>query len=243
VFALKTKARGRSDTPASLPFRTIQLAILVFTRPTDECFCYLGIVISVRIKEMKTVLFVPGYQEAIRSRDYPSVIEAIEKQGYKVKFIAIKWSRTTIDDWTKELDAIYDEYNPQQTILAGFSYGAMISFVSALKRNPSELWLFSLSPYFAEDLKSKNMKPSWLKNIGHRRVTAFNNLNFQNLSKEIKCKTLLFVGRLEIDGWLVIDERSTAAHKYLKRSELIVIENVGHDVADRHYISEIANHI
>ena len=192
---------------------------------------------------MKTVLFIPGYPEDINSRDYASTIKAIEKQGYKVKFVPIKWKRTTIEDWAKELDATYAKYDPQKTILAGFSYGAMTAFVSSLKRNPSELWLFSLSPYYAEDLKSKNMKPTWLKDIGHRRVTAFGKLNFKNLSKEVTCKTLLFVGQLEIDKWPIIGERSTAAHKYLKDNELVVIKNVGHDVADKRYTDEIVRAI
>lgn len=117
---------------------------------------------------MKTVLFVPGYQEDLTSRDYNATIKAIEKRGYKVEFVPIQWTRTTITNWVKELDKAYSNHDQSQTILAGFSYGAMTAFVSATKRNPSELWLFSLSPYFAEDLISKNMKQAWLNNIGQR---------------------------------------------------------------------------
>lgn len=192
---------------------------------------------------MKTVLFVPGYPEDINSRDYASVIKAIENQGYKVKFVPIKWRRTTIEDWVKELDAEYAKHDPSQTILAGFSYGAVTAFMVATKKNPSELWLFSLSPYFAEDLKSKNMKPTWLKQIGHRRAAAFSKLNFKVLSNDIKCRALLFVGQLEISKWPVIGERSAAAREYLSDNKLIVIENVGHDVSDRRYIDKIVHDI
>jgi pimeloyl-ACP methyl ester carboxylesterase len=188
---------------------------------------------------MKTVLFVPGYPEDLTSRDYASVIKAIEKQGYKVKFVPIKWQRTTIEDWVKELDAVYAKHDPKQTILAGFSYGAMTAFMVATKKNPYELWLFSLSPYFTEDLKSKNMKPTWLKQIGHRRVSAFGELNFKKLAPLIQCKTLLFVGELEIKKWPVIGERVTAAHKYLKNNDLVIIDNVGHDVTAKRYIEKI----
>lgn len=188
---------------------------------------------------MKTVLFVPGYPEDINSRDYASVIKAIEKCGYKVKFVPIKWQRTTIHDWVKELEEVYSKYDPSKTILAGFSYGAMTAFVAATKKNPSQLWLFSLSPYFAEDLKSKNMKPTWLKQIGHRRVAAFSELNFKKLAPLIQCKTLLFVGELEVKKWPIIGERVSAAHQLLKNSELATVKNVGHDVADADYISEI----
>ena len=192
---------------------------------------------------MKTVLLVPGYQEDLTSRDYSAIIKAIKKRGYIVKFVPIKWTRTTIRDWTKELDEIYSSYDPAQTILAGFSYGAMTAFMSATKCNPSQLWLFSLSPYFDEDLNSKNMKATWLKAIGHRRVQAFSELNFHELAKSIKCKTLLFAGQLEINKWPVIGERVADAHRRLKSNELIIIQGAGHDAANEFYIQAIAEAI
>lgn len=188
---------------------------------------------------MKTVLFAPGYQEDLKSRDYSATIRAIEECGYKVIFVPIQWSRTTITHWVDELDAVYAEHDPEQTILAGFSYGAMTAFMSAAKRNPSELWLFSLSPYFAEDLVSKSMNRAWLKRIGHRRVEAFSGLKFKKLAKNIDCKTLLFTGQLEIDKWPVIGERASAAHRLLKNNELIIIEAAGHDVANEAYVAAI----
>jgi pimeloyl-ACP methyl ester carboxylesterase len=188
---------------------------------------------------VKTVLFVPGFQEDLKTRNYQATINAIKSRGYEVTFVPIEWSRTTIEQWTKQLDNVYEKYDPKNTILAGFSYGAMTAFMSAAKRNPSELWLFSLSPYFAEDLKSKNMKQTWLKGIGHRRVTAFSQLDFSKLAKLITCKTLLFTGQIEIDKWPVMGERTSTAHKLLHNNELSVIEGVGHDVANAHYIAKI----
>ncbi|MFZ3010168.1 MAG: alpha/beta hydrolase [Candidatus Microsaccharimonas sp.] len=189
---------------------------------------------------MKTVLFVPGYQEDLQSRDYDATISAIMKKDYKVEFVSINWLRTTIEDWVSELDKVYETYDPKNTILAGFSYGAMTAFISATKKNPFELWLFSLSPYFAEDLKSKNMKQTWLNGIGHRRRTAFGKLNFAQLSKKVKCKTLLFAGQLEIDKWPVIGERVNKANKLMPRATLMIVQKAGHDVTNEDYIEEIA---
>jgi len=190
---------------------------------------------------MRTVLFVPGFQEDLKSRDYKATINAIKKKGYKVEFISINWLRTTIEGWVTELDKAYEQYDPKNTILAGFSYGAMTAFMSATKRNPFELWLFSLSPYFAEDFKSKNMKQTWLKGIGHRRVTAFAKLNFTELSKKVKCKTLLFAGQLEIDKWPIMGERANKADKLMQKSTLTIVQNAGHDVTNKDYIQEITN--
>lgn len=150
---------------------------------------------------MKTVLFIPGYQEDLSSRDYKSTISEIEASGYMVKFVPIKWARTTIEDWVAETEAEYAKHNPEDTILAGFSFGAMTAFTVASRKNPSELWLFSLSGYFSEDIASKDMKKSWLNNLGHRRVAAFSKLDYKKLAAKIKCKVLLFTGQTEMDMW------------------------------------------
>lgn len=188
---------------------------------------------------MKTVLLVPGYKESIDSRDYAPVIESIEKRGYKVEFIVINWKRSSISNWVNELETAYAAHDPQQTILAGFSFGAMTAFTMATHRNPSELWLFSLSPYFHEDIHNKDMSKRWLKNIGQQRVADFDTLYFNNLAKNIRCKTLIFTGAIEMDQWPNMKRRALEAQKRIQKSRLFIIDNVGHDVSNRSYINAI----
>ncbi len=192
---------------------------------------------------MKTVLLVPGFKENLKSRDYKSILNTIKKSGYKVKLVPIQWNRTTIDDWLAELELEYSKYDPKETILAGFSFGAMTAFTAAARKNSCELWLFSLSPYFSEDIHSKNMRKSWLNHIGHRRVSAFDRLNFQNLAKRIKCKTLIFAGSEELNKWSGMRYRAFNAKRLIENSALITIDGVGHDVSDKLYISAIRHAI
>lgn len=186
---------------------------------------------------MKTVLFVPGFRESFFSRDYKRTIEAIENKGYSVKFVPIRWARTTIKDWTYELDREYDNYEPANTILAGFSYGSLTAFMSATKRNPAELWLFSLSPYFADDMHQ--MKRSWLKEIGKHRTEAFSRLEFDELARQIKCKTLIVVGEKEIKKYPIIGTRSTKAKQGIKNSRMTIVDGSDHDVTDKRYVETI----
>lgn len=186
---------------------------------------------------MKTVLFVPGFRESIDSRDYKSTLEAIKNKGYAVTFVPIKWARTTIVNWTKELDEEYAKYDPNNTILAGFSYGSLTAFMSAVKRNPAELWLFSLSPYFADDIQ--HMKKSWLKEIGKHRVESFNKLEFNELAKQIGCKTLIIVGEKEIKKYPLIGNRSSVANRNIKNSHMTIVAGSNHDVTDARYIHAI----
>lgn len=188
---------------------------------------------------MKTVLLVPGFKEDIHSRDYKSTIKAIKDSGYNVKFIPIEWSRTTIDNWVNELWSEYSKYDPEEIILAGFSFGAVTAFIAAAKQNPSELWLFSLSPYFYEDIHSSHMRTSWLRSIGHRRVSAFEKHNFKELSKGIDCKTLIFAGQEEFNKWPGMMGRTLSADMLISKSELTIIDGVAHDVSDRRYIDAI----
>ena len=188
---------------------------------------------------MKTVLFVPGYPEDLDSRDYAGTMRAIEKRGYIVVYVPIEWKRRTIDNWVQELENVYTKHDPRNTILAGFSFGAMTAFTAAAKVNPSELWLFSLSSYFAEDLLSKAQNKSWLKIIGHRRVEAFSKLKFEELANKISCKTLLFYGQKELDNWPIMNERAQSAHRLLRNNTFIPIPGVGHDVADKIYVEAI----
>lgn len=189
---------------------------------------------------MKTVLFIPGFQENIKSRDYPKTIRAIENAGYKVVSVDINWRRTTIRHWTDEFNAVYQKYDPENTILAGFSYGAMTAFVVAAKRSPAELWLFSLSPYFAEDISHKTFNKSWLKYIGHRREDDFKTLSYRYLIELISSKIKFFYGEVELKTFSDISYRHKIAHNS-SNMETILIPDAKHDVASDVYVDAIAN--
>ena len=184
---------------------------------------------------MKTVLFIPGFQESLDSRDYTAVLKAIEVKGYGVKFVSISWSRTTIADWVKEFGKTYKDYDTSQTVLAGFSYGAMTAFVAAAECLPAELWLFSLSPYFAEDIPK--LKTWWLSEIGKRRTEEFRKLSIQQLASTISCPTHIFYG--EKEGWPIVKDRAVETHGLIPLSTLTEVLGAGHDVADSNYIAAI----
>lgn len=188
---------------------------------------------------MKTVLLVPGYPEDITTRDYKALMNGIEDMGYKVVFVPIKWKRRTITDWVAELDAVYTNYSTTDTILAGFSYGAMTALVSASKKVPNELWLFSLSPYFSEDIPL--LKLAWLRRIGKQRSERFWRLSFNELYPLVDCPIKLFIGELELSKWPPMENRFKAASKKFKNCEASVIPDVGHAVDDPKYIRAIQN--
>jgi predicted alpha/beta hydrolase family esterase len=183
---------------------------------------------------MKTVLFCPGFGDSIDSIDYRSVMEAIESKGYKIVFIPLRWKRTTIADWVKQLEQEYQKYDAQEVVLAGFSYGAVTCFVAATRRNPAALWLFSLSPYFAEDIP--HVPKSWANQVGKRRMSEFKQLHFKELAKDIQCTITLAIGDLE---HTLVKNRVNDAHTTIKSSVLVVAPDTLHNVADKNYIEVI----
>lgn len=188
---------------------------------------------------MKTVLFVPGFYEDIDSRDYRSVLKAIETRGYKTKVISINWRRTIVDDWVLELEKIYEELDPKKIILAGFSLGAVTAFVAAAKKNPRAVWLFSLSPYFDDDICLTNPDKQVLRIIGKKRLNAFRKLDINTLTEAIKCPVILFCGDIERKKWPDIGRRSDKAHQALAQSRLVNIPDVGHEIENPKYILAI----
>lgn len=185
----------------------------------------------------KIVLFVPGFKDSFTTRRYAAVLKAIEKQGYRAKFVPIQWRYTTLEDWVKELETEYAKYDAQQTILAGFSFGAMTVLVVAAKRNPAELWLCSLSPYFADDIAV--MKESWRKSIGKRRTVVFSELQFARLAEQIHCPTRIFVGEKEAKRYPGLLARSKVAARTIPHATLTIVSGVDHKIDDPGYIAAI----
>lgn len=187
---------------------------------------------------MKTVLFVPGFKESFGSRDYRGFLEQIGRKGYRTKFVEIDWGRTkTIDDWLIQLETTFKNEDAQNTILAGFSFGAVTAFISAAERNPVELWLFSLSGAFAEDWPK--MEEHNMKIVGKRRIAAFSRHNFKQLAPKVLCKALIFVGEIEEARYPSLRQRILEAKKSVKAAQLYRIANCGHDCTDPRYLRKI----
>jgi pimeloyl-ACP methyl ester carboxylesterase len=188
------------------------------------------------------VLFVPGFQENFTSRDYRSVLNAMRERGYDAQFVLINWTHTTLDDWAAELREIYAKCDPRETILAGFSFGSLTALQVASEQNPRELWLFSLSPYFAEDLPE--FKISWRRETGKKRMANFAKLNFFETVARIHCPVLLMAGEIEMHKYGgIIGRRFAAARAGFANVRADVVAKTDHDVTAPAYVAKIKENI
>ena len=182
---------------------------------------------------MKTLLFVPGFQEDRGSRDYDSVLQAFESCGFKTVFVDINWHRTTQADWVRQLNKVYDTYDAQEVFLAGFSFGAVTVFLAAAERSPAGLVLCSLSPMFEDDIERWSAIDH--KIVGSRRELEARGSIFLELAEKISSPVWSFYGEQELARWPDMRHRSTELKRAFPAGVHTVIPGVGHEVEHSQY--------
>lgn len=187
-----------------------------------------------KIVTRKNVLLISAVNSSFTTDDYGGLIGVIQRRAYDVTPVPIKWKNTVPADWVRQLQQEYGKYDPANTVLAGYSFGAMIAFMAAAERNPSALWLFSLSSYFAEDLPSLSTRQ--LEFIGPAWHAGFANIQFAALSRRVTCPTILFIGTEESEG---IHHRATDAHRQLANARIVEVPGVGHNAMHTSYLAAI----
>ena len=185
---------------------------------------------------MKTVLFIPGYEENLTDwRDYPKLLDAIAKKGYEIEFVPITWENT-LTEWVEEFNETYEKYDPNDVILAGFSCGAMIAMIESSRRPPLECWLFSLSPLFHEDFTRIT---DW-DDFSEAQKSDFAKYDFDEISRKVSCSVKMFCGSKEIPQ---LNYRFNDAKRKLRNCDAVKISGPGHDVTDDRYIAAIEGKI
>jgi len=182
----------------------------------------------------KIVYIIPGFGQNTDMPGYTDLIKFFKTKKFKVVPIKITWKNKVMSDYVNEFQNQLVHKKEDDIYLFGFSFGAIIAFISAEKIKPKTLFLASLSPYFKEDLKYN--RPAWSKYLGKKRMKDFENFSFNQLSKKINCQTYLFVEGLKNKEIL---RRVKDAHKKIKKSELIIIENTKHDISQTEYLNKV----
>src|SRR3989338_505842 len=141
---------------------------------------------------MNVIYIIPGFGQKTSQKEYREVIKRFKERKFTVIPIRISWKHRVMSDYVKEFLKQLKHKPSDRVCLFGFSFGAMIAFITAAQLKPRALYLCSLSPYFKEDLPS--LKKWWKKYWGKQRMKDFHQFSFNKLAKDIRCKTVLIVG-------------------------------------------------
>ena len=186
---------------------------------------------------MKRVAYIlPGYREShLKQGGYTKMAKFFEAQGITPVHVEIDWRRQKperLSDYTEQFLRVYKREKDTAVYILGFSYGAMIAFLTAAQTKPDVLVLCSLSPYFEEDLK--NLKPAWLRSWKKDFIES--DYSFAKLASRIKSKTYLIVGEKEHASCLI---RARDAKKKLSDSHLRVVRGAKHKIGQKQYLAAI----
>ncbi len=146
-----------------------------------------------------------------------------------------------MSDYVNEFEQMYNLYKSANNTVLGFSFGAMIAYISASRLRPNRLVLCSLSPYFAEDLPT--LKPWWRTILGTRRIKDFENFKAINIAKLIKIPATFFYGTAEAERFPTLKHRIASIAKLLPKSKIVVVQNAPHAIDHPEYQKAICENI
>lgn len=183
----------------------------------------------------KIAYIIPGYGENRLSRKAYGIIAGYFKDN-EIKPIQVSIM------WDLKIPRNFEDYNNQflkkfrgnkkdKVYILGFSYGAVIAFMTAKQINPASVILCSLSPYFVEDYK--NIKPQWLK---WWKKNFNSELSFKKLLTGYKTKSYIIVGESEDKSVMI---RARSFKRNIKYSELKIAKGAKHNIGNKGYLEAI----
>jgi hypothetical protein len=185
----------------------------------------------------KQAFIIPGFTELPSRKGVREITKMLDKAGYSVATVAIEWNYRVMSDYVAQFNKLYQEKKGDQNLILGFSFGAMIAVISSLELQPDNLILCSLSPFFAEDMKT--IPNGWKRSIGKHRTSDFSGFNLNAICKNVKAKTSILVGEKEIKQYPQMLRTVIRANQILPNSGLVRIPNGKHNIGQLEYLRAI----
>ncbi len=182
----------------------------------------------------KIIYIIPGFHGSTDLVRYQRIIKVFRKRGFVVKPIVISWNYKVMTDYVDQFLGQLMHKENDEVYVFGFSFGAMIVFISAKDIKPKKIILASLSPFFKEDLPY--LKKSWRKYVGKKRLIDFKNFSFDKIAQNIKCNVQLLVGQREDS---LLHRRAKLALEKIPKSNLCMVNGARHNIEQQEYFKAI----
>lgn len=189
----------------------------------------------------KAFFIIPGLTHQANEPQYRWLKNHVASMGYQPKLVPITWKRRTMSDYVQEFQTYFDEHRLEENHVLGFSFGAMIAFISAPKTRPEQLYLCSLSPYFSEDLPGLVQKEK--RYMGKRRLQDFKHHRSHEIAKNIDCTTVIFCGEQEGSRFPDLKKRCQEVVNLIKTSTFVEPQNAPHQISFPSYVTALKAHI
>lgn len=186
---------------------------------------------------VKTLFLIPGFKQNTSDKCFAWLIKFLEQKNFKVAKVPVVWDRRVMADYVSDFEMFYEKNKSQTNYVLGFSWGAVIAFLSASRLKPNKIYFCSLSPYFKEDIVKT--KP-WLKKIvGQQRLKEGQKLSGRKIARELKVPSIVFYGEIEGRKYPMLKKRCEETAHFAKNTKLVVVKNAPHKINHREYVDAI----
>lgn len=186
---------------------------------------------------MKTFFIIPGFRQKATDQQFVWLKRFLTEKGFKVIQVPVTWERKTMSDYVLEFEEFYNKNKTEKNYILGFSYGAVITFITAEKLQPEKVFLCSLSPDFKEDLKNEKQ---WILNyIGKRRAADAITRSAIGIAKKLSVPSIVFYGEKEGTQYPKLKKRCEETVTLAKDAKLVVVRGAPHSISHPEYILAI----
>lgn len=182
---------------------------------------------------MKKFFIIPGFKQKATDKQFVWLKKFLTRKCFDVSMVPITWNRRTMTDYAAEFENFYEDNKSGNDYFLGFSYGAVIAFITANKLKPKKIYLCSLSPDFKEDII--NAKQWILDYIGKNRVADSLTRSGKKIAKELIIPAVVFYGEKEAEQFPQLKIRCEETVKLARRAKLVIVKKAPHDIAHPEY--------
>ena len=186
---------------------------------------------------MKKIFIIPGFKQKPTDKYFIWLKKFLVDQKFNAVMVPITWNRRTMSDYVSEFEGFYNKHKGDKNYILGFSYGAVITFITAEKLKPKKIFLCSLSSDFKEDVG--HMSNFIKKYIGKRRILDCLTRSGKSIAKELTIPTVIFYGEKEGKQYPQLKKRCEGTAKLARNSKLVIVKNSPHDISHPNYMNAI----
>lgn len=189
----------------------------------------------------RTFFIVPGFGMQAKDKAFEWLVSYLETKGFWVVKTPVDWKYKTLSTNTSEFVDFFNENKGEENYVLGFSYGAVITFLSANSISPKKIYLCSLSSDFKED--AGFMKKYVKRYIGKRRFEDLQTRSGKKYAEDLQVPSVVFYGEKEGKEFPALKLRCEETARLAKGSKLVVINNTQHKIDSPLYIEAVKNEL
>lgn len=188
-------------------------------------------------KFTKTFFILPGFKMQATDQSFRWLITFLEQSRVKVIKVPIQWNYKTLSENATEFIEFFNKNKGKQNYVLGFSYGAVITFLTANSIRPKKIFLCSLSPDFREDQSS--MKAQSIRYIGKKRHQDTKTRSVRKIARDLEVPSIVLYGQKEGRQYPSLKKRCEEVVRLAKHSQLIVIKDSPHKIDFPEYVIQL----